>query len=196
MGAGFMPGSADRTQIAQGWYCLPQTTNTNPMPSSHKHTSFWKNVRPTGAIADFRAVYKTAGKHRWRFGALAAATTWLIFSLVTHEEARILPRPPAIDYITSWRPNRSDAEIIASNIANQRRKDRLAAEQAKRDDMVRGIYKTLGRVSGMDVDAIDAKAQADDAAEARANAARDARLYVAGAAVADAPAAKASAASQ
>ena len=109
------------------------------MASPEKPASFWKNVRPAGAIADFRAVYHTAGRHRWRFAALAAAATWLIFSLVTHEEARILPRPPKIDYITSWGPGRSDAEILAGNIANQRRKDRLAAEQAKRDAMVRGI---------------------------------------------------------
>ena len=151
-------------------------------PSPKKPASFWKNVRPVGAIADFRAVYQTAGQHRWRFVALAAATTWVIFSLVTHEEARILPRPPHIDYITSWRPGRSDAEILAGNIANQQRKDRLAAEQAKRDEVVRGIYKTLGRATGMDVDAIDAKARADAAAEASASAAREARLYAAGSA--------------
>ena len=101
----------------------------------------------------------------------------MVFSLVTSEEERILPRPPHIDYITSWRPGRSDAEIIAGNIANQQRKDRLAAEQAKREEAVRGIYKSLGRASGMDVDAIDAKARADEAAEAKATAEREARLY-------------------
>ena len=167
-----------------------------PSPEKHatfgKSTSFWKDVRPAGALSDFRDVYRSAGQHRWRFVALAAATTWLVFSLVTHEEARILPRPPHIDYVTSWRPGRSDAEILAADIANQKRKDRLAAEQAKRDAMVRGIYKSLGRASGMDVDAIDARAQADAAAEASASASHQAKLYSAGASSsAAAPAAKA-----
>ena len=47
----------------------------------------------------------------------------------------------------------------------------LAAEQARRDEEVRQIYKTIGRMSGMDVDAIERKAQADREAEARAKAA-------------------------
>ena len=45
---------------------------------------------------------------------------------------------------------------------------------------MRGIYKSIGRASGMDVDAIDAKARADDAAQAAASAAREAKLYSAG----------------
>jgi hypothetical protein len=65
---------------------------------------------------------------------------------------------------------------MASNIANQKRKDRLAAEQAQREEDVREIYKTIGRVSGMDVDAIEAKAKADREAEARASAAAQAAI--------------------
>ena len=62
------------------------------------------------------------------------------------------PGRPKVTYITSWPEHRSDAEIIASNMANQRRKDALAGEQAKRDEAVRDMYKALGRASGMDVD--------------------------------------------
>ena len=67
--------------------------------------------------------------------------------------------------ITSWPADRSLAEIKASNIVNQARKDRLAAEQAVRDEKVRNIYKTIGRASGMDVAAIERKAAEDRAAE-------------------------------
>ena len=141
-----------------------------------KPHSFWSNVRPVGAIADFRAVFAQAGRHRWRIALLAMATTWLVFSLVTHEEARIRPRPPHIDYINSWRANRSEAEIVAGNIANEKRKDELLADQARREEMVRGIYKSLGRAAGMDVDAIERQAKADDAAKAKADAARSAQL--------------------
>jgi hypothetical protein len=87
------------------------------------------------------------------------------------EEAIGPPKRPTIDYITVWDPHRTDAEIIASNIANQKRKERLAAEQARREEEVREMYKTLGRMSGMDVDAIEAEAKAEQKAEARAKAA-------------------------
>lgn len=136
-------------------------------------SSFWRQANPVGAIADFREVYAQAGKNRWRFAAAAAAVTIGLFSVIWQEEVRGPPPRPTVTYITSWPADRTDAEIIASNIENQKRKDRLAAEQAKRDEEVRNIYKALGRASGMDVDAIEAKAKAERAAE---EAARRARL--------------------
>lgn len=130
----------------------------------------WKNVDPVGAIADFRTVWQQAGSNRWWIALAAAASTFGIFSLMAQEEHRILPRPPKVIYITSWRADRSDAEIIASNKANQVYQDKLRAEQAKRDEEVRQIYKKIGRMSGMDVDAIEAKAKAERTAEDAAKA--------------------------
>lgn len=130
----------------------------------------WKNVDPVGAIADFRTVWQQAGKNRWWIALASAAATISIFSLMAQEEHRILPRPPKVIYITSWRADRTDAEIIASNKANQIYQDKLRAEQAKREEEVREIYKKIGRYSGMDVDAIEAKAKADKAAEDAAKA--------------------------
>ena len=127
--------------------------------------SIWKNVDPVGAIADFRTVWDQAGKNRWRIAALAAAATIGTFSLMAQEEHRILPRPPKVIYITSWRADRTDAEIIASNKANEVYQRQVRAEQAKREEEVREIYKKIGRYSGMDVDAIEAKAKAEKAAE-------------------------------
>jgi N-acyl-D-aspartate/D-glutamate deacylase len=127
--------------------------------------SIWKNVDPVGAIADFRTVWQQAGKNRWRIAVAAAAMTIGVFSLMFQEEHRILPRPPKVTYITSWRADRSDAEIIASNRANEIYQQKLRDEQAKREEAVREIYKKIGRASGMDVDAIEAKAKADKAAE-------------------------------
>lgn len=132
--------------------------------------SIWKNVDPVGAIADFRAVWQQAGKNRWRIAVAAAAATISTFSLMFQEEHRILPRPPKVTYITSWRADRSDAEIEASNRANQVYQDRVRVEQAKREEEVREIYKKIGRYSGMDVDAIEAKAKAEQAAEDAAKA--------------------------
>lgn len=127
--------------------------------------SIWKNADPVGAIADFRTVWNQAGKNRWRIAALAAAATIGTFSLMYQEEHRILPRPPQVTYISSWRADRTDAEIIASNKANEIYQRQVRAEQAKRDEEVRQIYVRIGRASGMDVEAIEAKARAERAAE-------------------------------
>jgi hypothetical protein len=127
--------------------------------------SIWKNVDPVGAIADFRTVFEQAGKNRWRIAVFAAVATIGTFSMMFQEEHRILPRPPKVTYITSWRADRSNAEIVATNRANQIFQDRVQVEQAKREEEVRNIYKKIGRYSGMDVDAIEAKAKADQAAE-------------------------------
>ncbi len=123
-------------------------------------------MNPTGAIADFIAVWRSAGRMRWRFVLLAMGVSGTLLSLVVREEERIEPRPPEINYITSWRADRGEAEILSSNATNRKRQERLAAEQAKRDLEVKNIYKAIGRASGMDVDAIDRQAQAEQAASA------------------------------
>lgn len=126
----------------------------------------WRNAHPTGAVADLRLVFQQAGSNRWRIAVLAAATTFSIFYMLMGESWKA-PRPkPDIIYIRTFAPNRTEAEIIASNIANQKRKDALAAEQAKRDADVREIYMKLGRMSGMDVNQIAAEGDAERAAAA------------------------------
>lgn len=132
-------------------------------------SSFLRDANPRGLISDFLAVWRQADRHRWRFAALAAACTIAVFSVMWQQEARGLPPPPKITYITDWTTHRTNAQIMASNIANQKRKERLAAEQAKRDEEVRKIYMSLGRMAGMDVDAIAKKDDAERAAEERAD---------------------------
>lgn len=116
-------------------------------------------------VEDFIEVVRQAGDNRWRIGFAALACTVAVFSVMMQEGGRGQPRRPEVTFITVWDPHRTEAEILASNIENQRRKERLMAEQAKRDEEVRNVYKTLGRATGMDVDAIEAKAEAERAAE-------------------------------
>lgn len=130
--------------------------------------SLIERFNPTDAVSDFVDVYRSAGRHRWKFLAAAGITTLLVFSLVVFEEHRIPPRPPEIVWINSWRADRSDAEIRASNIENQKRVDAERAAEAKNAEEVRQIYKTIGRLSGMDVDAIERRARAEQAASAAA----------------------------
>lgn len=127
--------------------------------------TYWKHVRPLSAIADLREVYRQAGKNRWWVAIAAASVTGGIFSVIAQEGGIGPPIRPTVTLITSWPADRSLAEIKASNIVNQARKDRLAAEQAVRDEKVRNIYKTIGRASGMDFAAIERKAAEDRAAE-------------------------------
>lgn len=131
-------------------------------------SAFFRNVSPTGAVSDLVAVFRQAGPRRWLTLLAAVAGAAAIFSLLAREEHRIPPRLPTITYINSWRADRSDAEIRASNLAWQRAQQKIDAEQAARDEEVKGIYKAIGRASGMDVDAIERQAKADQAAEAKA----------------------------
>ena len=131
-----------------------------------KRSGMWQDVSPTGAIGDFIKVFREAGRNRWRIFGLALLPPLGIFWTFANEEVRGPPRGPVVTYISTLAPGRSDAEIIASNVANQRYQDQVAAEQAKREEDVRQIYVKIGRLSGMDVDAIEAKAKADREAEA------------------------------
>lgn len=133
-----------------------------------KRSGMWADVNPTGMIADFREVWRQAGRNRWRIGALSAACTFAIFYLMMGQEASAPHLPPKVTYITVLPAHRTDAEIMASNIENQKRKEAVALEQARRDEEVRNIYKTLGRWSGMDVDKIARQADAENEAARKA----------------------------
>lgn len=133
-----------------------------------KRSGMWADVNPTGMVADFREVWRQAGHNRWRIGAVAAACTFGIFYVMMQQEGSARHLPPKVTYITVLPEHRTDAEIEASNIANQKRKEALALEQAKRDEDVRNLYKELGRWSGMDVDKIAREADAQAAAEKKA----------------------------
>ncbi len=137
--------------------------------------SFWRNVQPAGAAADFREVWRQAGVRRWPFVAAAMCATLGVFYVIAQESWKAPPARPKVVFVNSWTADRSDAEIAAEIAANQKLQDRLAAEQAVREAKVKEIYRTLGRVSGMDVAAIEARAKADAAAE---KAARDKAIGV------------------
>jgi hypothetical protein len=136
--------------------------------SLFKRSEYWQHVRPVGMIADFREVWKQAGGNRWRIAALAAACTFGVFYLMSQQGGQAPHRSPEVTYITSWRADRGIAEIRESNLRNQQIKDQLAAEQAVRDEKVKGIYRSLGKMSGMDTARIEAEAAAERAAEEKA----------------------------
>jgi hypothetical protein len=135
-----------------------------------RKNSMWQDVSPTGALSDLVAVWRDAGPSRWRSVLLALVSSSALLWLIVREEHRAPPRLPGVTYINSWRADRSDAEIKASNLVNQSIKDDKAREQAEADEEVKKMYRALGRISGMDVDKIERDAAAERAAKAKADA--------------------------
>lgn len=121
---------------------------------------------PVDGMADFWNQIRRPTPYRWPILALSMLATFGLLYWIIREKTLIPPEPPKVSFISTFAQGRSDAEIVASNVANQKRKDRLAAEQRKRDDEVKDMYRQLGRATGVDVDAMERKIAADKAAEA------------------------------
>lgn len=78
------------------------------------------------------------------------------------------PERPQITYINSFEADRSDEEIIASNLENQEVKELREASQEALAQRKRDLYKALGAAAGMDVDEIERRgdeARAEQEAE-------------------------------
>ena len=134
--------------------------------------SFWRKISPSGAVRDLVHEFARTNPYRWPIIGVSLAATVGLFSVMWAEGGEGPPARPEITYITTFAADRSLAQIVASNEENQRQKDKLAAEQTARDERVKGIYRTLGEVSGMDVDKIEQQAKADEAKEKSAEDAR------------------------
>ena len=127
--------------------------------------SFWRQISPRRAASDFANEWRQPNPYRWRVLGVSVAATFALMMLLLPESQRIEPQPPEVTWITTFAEGRTDDEIVASNIENQKRKDRLAAEAAARAERRKQAYKTLGRASGLDVDSMEAEIERDRAAE-------------------------------
>lgn len=129
--------------------------------------SYWRNISPTSAVKDFRQVW-SENPYRWRVLAISiAATTGLMLMIIPKSE-RITPEKPTVTYITSFAPDRSDEEIIASNLENKKKQEAIRADQERRAEFRKQMYRELGRASGLDVEAMERQIAADEAAAKRA----------------------------
>ena len=120
----------------------------------------WRETSKGGALTDFVTVFKQAGSNRWRFTALAALTTFGLFSVMTGQSWTKQRALPEITYITAWPEHRSEAESRAFIEENQRRKEIREAYEKRMREEERALYKAVGRASGLDVDAMEKKADA------------------------------------
>jgi hypothetical protein len=131
---------------------------------------------PAPGIADFWNEIRRPQPYRWPILGLSILPVALILYSAMGTTVYKDPERPRITYITTYDPGRTDAEIIASNRANQEVKDLREAEEARIAERKRELYKALGAAAGMDVDAIERKADAERAAEEAAEAKRRAEM--------------------
>jgi len=89
----------------------------------------------------------------------------VIFWWLSGETVYKTPERPSITYITTFDPDRSDAEIAASNLENQEVKDLREAAEEDLAARKRDLYKALGAAAGMDVEEIDRRGREARAAE-------------------------------
>lgn len=127
----------------------------------------WREASPRSAIEDLKLVYDQAGNNRWWIAIVSGLATIGVFSIMSGESWKKGRELPEITYINSWPEDRTAEETRAFIEENQRRKEERAALEAKAEAEAKAFWKSLGRVSGMDVDKIEAQAEADrKAAEA------------------------------
>ena len=128
---------------------------------------------PATGIADFWNEIRRPQPYRWPILALSILpVAGMLYWGVTGTTAYGEPERPKVTYITTLDAARSDAEILAENRANQEIKNLRAAEEARIAQAKRDMYKALGAAAGMDVEAIERKAEAERAAEEAAEAKR------------------------
>lgn len=127
--------------------------------------SFWRRISPRGAIEDLAHEWRRPNPYRWRVLGVSVAATFALMVVMIPESERVEPQPPEITWITTFRPDRTDEEIIASNRENQARKDRIAAEAEARDQERRRRARALGEAMGFDVDELE-RQYGDDPAPA------------------------------
>ena len=125
-----------------------------------------KDVSPVGSIGDFVEQWKQPTPYRWQILGIAVALTFTLITLLVPKTERAPPAKPTIIWINSWREGRSEQEILASNITNQKRKDADAAVAKQRVEFRKEFYRKLARASGMDPDELAREYGQKDTAQA------------------------------
>lgn len=127
---------------------------------------FFSRLNPAPGLQDFWTEFQRPQPYRIPILLASIALTGGLLLAFGTEEVDVPRQRPEVTYITTFAPGRTEAEIIASNIANQKKKDIVAAEMARREEQKREIYRTLGQMSGMDTDTIEADAARERAEKA------------------------------
>lgn len=133
--------------------------------------SLLKRFNPGPGAADLWEYIKQPQEYRWPI-VFASCIPVAVILLWAGSESVIAPLDrPSVTYITTLDENRTDDEILQSNIENQRVQDERRAKAEELEERKREMYRALGAASGMDVEAMEDRAAAE---RAREEAAREA----------------------
>ena len=137
--------------------------------------SYWRRLNPRGGLDDFLDYWRQPTPYRWQILGVSVALTFTLMVLFVPENQRAEPRRPEVTYISTFEAGRTDEQIRASNLVNQRRQDELRARRAALEERKKEMYRQLGRATGVDVDAREERiAREERELEVREAAARDA----------------------
>lgn len=126
---------------------------------------------PAPGILDFWTEIRKPTPYRWPILLVSALPFAGLMYYLSGEVQYKDPERPVITYITSFAPDRSDGEIMESNLENQEVKDLREAQREALAERKRELYKALGAAAGMDVDDIERRGEetrAEEEAERRA----------------------------
>jgi hypothetical protein len=129
------------------------------------------NVSPIDGLGSFVEQWKQPTPYRWQILGISVALTFTLMVLFAPKTEHAPPAKPEVIWINSWPENRSEQEILASNAANQKRKDADAAVEKQRQAFRIEFYRKLARASGMDPDQLAREYGRKDAAQAKPSAA-------------------------
>ncbi len=121
---------------------------------------------PVGGVQDFWSEFARPNPYRLPILAASGMLTFVLLWAFTQERVYTEPERPNVTYITTFEPGRSDADIVRSNVENQRIQDQLRTLAAQREERRKELYRTLGQATGLDVDAMEAEIVAQEAADA------------------------------
>ncbi len=133
---------------------------------------FFRSISPRRAFRDFLEVWRGQNRHRWLILGVAVSLTGSMLALFLPGGGRAPPQEPEITWVATFAESRTQADIIASNCANQQLKDQLQARLEEREEIRRELYAALGRATFVDVDKLEADAEEQrrlEEAEAEAN---------------------------
>ena len=102
-------------------------------------------VRPSAAFADLRAFFATRQKHQWGFAAASVFIPLYFVTLFVLEAETKVYKPPEIVWVQDYRGNRTDAQIKAQQVIDEKKRKADAAELKRLEEERRKPFVELDR---------------------------------------------------
>lgn len=110
-----------------------------------------------GGLGDFWNEIRRPQPYRWPILLASCAFPAFFLYFFAQERVYVPPEAPDIVYITTFAADRTDEEIVASNIENQERKEARERLENALIERRREMYRALGQATGIDTDKMEAE---------------------------------------